>query len=403
MDNKTGIYLKHARLRGFRTVRDTSVDFQPGLNIIIGKNGAGKSNFLHYLKTSLGFNVQSISQHDAYLVFPRGETDVLAIRVTSEIEKGKENGTPVILPNRINFEIQKNGELVDQFGDYNDKLSDFLHREALMFSTCFVTHGLPSDYPLVQKPLSFSVSQNGVLENINQLLAVKSHSFFLENLFTFIFHTGLIQTEGTVTLTKKGLEGIISETETLLNPVKTALEKYADISDLRFNKNYNIVFDKTKQEFSLSNLYMEFKIGTQWLPFTHLSDGTRRLFFIISEVVFPAYFYSHQMVLIMNEGETNKIILIEEPELGLHPQQLDLLMRFLKEWSRKHQIIVTTHAPQVLDILEKDELDRVILARLTKNGTKLKHLTKKEREKAALYMEEEAYLSDYWRFSDLEE
>ena len=50
----------------------------------------------------------------------------------------------------------------------------------------------------------------------------------------------------------------------------------------------------------------------------------------------------------------------------------------------------------------RNELNKIIVARLTGNGTKLRHLTRKEREKASLYMEEEAYLSDYWKYSDLE-
>lgn len=84
------------------------------------------------------------------------------------------------------------------------------------------------------------------------------------------------------------------------------------------------------------------------------------------------------------------------------PHQLDSLMQFLREAAEEHQIIITTHAPQVLDILGKEELNKIIIVRLSKDGTTLRHLTEKEQEKAGLYMEEEAYLSDYWRYSDLE-
>ena len=56
---------------------------------------------------------------------------------------------------------------------------------------------------------------------------------------------------------------------------------------------------------------------------------------------------------------------------------------------------------QVL-VAPKNQLNKIIIARLSRDGTILRHLTRKEQEKAALYMEEEAYLSDYWRYSDLE-
>jgi len=96
------------------------------------------------------------------------------------------------------------------------------------------------------------------------------------------------------------------------------------------------------------------------------------------------------------------IILLEEPELGIHPHQLHQLMQFIKEQSREKQIILTTHSPQVLDVLEPDELDRVIICHYdSKKGTQLRHLTEKEINKAKKYMKDD-FLSDYWRFSNLE-
>lgn len=41
----TPYYLSKARLKGYLTIKDCEVEFKPGLNIIIGKNGVGKTNF----------------------------------------------------------------------------------------------------------------------------------------------------------------------------------------------------------------------------------------------------------------------------------------------------------------------------------------------------------------------
>ena len=148
-------------------------------------------------------------------------------------------------------------------------------------------------------------------------------------------------------------------------------------------------------------MFLEFLIDGNWHPFSNLSDGTKRLFYIITEVAFdsPFYFLGYG-ILAPNLNNINRIILIEEPELGVHPHQLHELMLFLKEQSQHKQIIITTHSPQVLDILDKDELG--IIASYEKGeGTKLRHLDDQEIAKAQQYMEED-YLSDYWRFSDLE-
>ena len=39
-------YLKRVHLRNVPPLRDVKADFKPGLNIIIGKNGSGKTNFM---------------------------------------------------------------------------------------------------------------------------------------------------------------------------------------------------------------------------------------------------------------------------------------------------------------------------------------------------------------------
>jgi predicted ATPase len=117
-----------------------------------------------------------------------------------------------------------------------------------------------------------------------------------------------------------------------------------------------------------------------------LSDGTKRLFYLITEVTL-----------------TNGIVLLEEPELGVHPHQLHQIMLFLKEQAEDKQIILTTHSPQVLDVLNSDELDRIIIAEVHKEkGSQFRHLDEKTTAKAKYYLEDEGFLSDFWRYSTLE-
>jgi len=161
------------------------------------------------------------------------------------------------------------------------------------------------------------------------------------------------------------------------------------------NPDFNIVIEEQSKQ-TITNFYLEFLIDKTWLTFNLLSDGTKRLFYIISEIM------SNNVPSPLKTTDLD-IILLEEPELGIHPHQLHQLMQFIKEQSTEQQIIITTHSPQVLDILGPHELDRITICRSDpKNGTQLSHLSEKEINKAKKYMKEEAFLSDYWRFSDLE-
>ncbi|WP_431199806.1 AAA family ATPase [Mucilaginibacter sp. P19] len=163
------------------------------------------------------------------------------------------------------------------------------------------------------------------------------------------------------------------------------LKLFTPIEDVRVNNNINIYH--LESTVVVENVKLDFKINGNWLPWSQLSDGTRRLFYIVSEIT-----------------NTQALVLLEEPELGVHPHQFHLLMNFLKEQSEHKQIIISTHAPKALDHLNLDELNSIVLVNYDqKNGTQLRHLTDDEQAKAQEYAKEVGYVSDYWMYSDLEE
>jgi recombinational DNA repair ATPase RecF len=44
-------YLQHVSLKNYKSIIDAEIEFKPGLNIIIGKNASGKTNFINGLAT----------------------------------------------------------------------------------------------------------------------------------------------------------------------------------------------------------------------------------------------------------------------------------------------------------------------------------------------------------------
>ncbi|MEY4927547.1 MAG: hypothetical protein RI894_1983 [Bacteroidota bacterium] len=43
-------YFKNVHLKGYKSIKDTQIEFLRGLNIIIGQNGSGKTNFFGILR-----------------------------------------------------------------------------------------------------------------------------------------------------------------------------------------------------------------------------------------------------------------------------------------------------------------------------------------------------------------
>jgi predicted ATPase len=62
------------------------------------------------------------------------------------------------------------------------------------------------------------------------------------------------------------------------------------------------------------------------------------------------------------------IVLVEEPENGLHPAGIRDVMTLLREVSARVQVVISTHSPIVVDELDKHEV--TVLRRESKTGTK---------------------------------
>ncbi|HMA34154.1 MAG TPA: AAA family ATPase [Chloroflexia bacterium] len=83
-----------------------------------------------------------------------------------------------------------------------------------------------------------------------------------------------------------------------------------------------------------SNLFVKTPSGVQ-IPFSDLSSGEKEVFFISS-------FFLRQNV-------TNAIIMIDEPELHLHPELARLLVSTMQSIKLGNQIWLATHNPEIID------------------------------------------------------
>jgi predicted ATP-binding protein involved in virulence len=398
------LFLKEVTLSGYKSINAVTIQFQKGLNIIIGKNAAGKTNFLEFLNKTLSLEYKGLNNFSSILKFKNG-TDV-TIESNNFININKLLD-PVNFGNEVESVLKISNKTIDlpKGSSFSEKLTE----NKILFDTTFLCHGIPTEYLIVDKPFSFKLSINdGFSHELMNVITNKSNPYFTRCfLFDILFSDfapNSINDSGSfeVDFIKKSINPILKKTE----EIKSILNKYSPIEDIRFSDNYNIFITEDNENFTITNFFIEFKINGSWLPFSNLSDGTKRLFYIISEVFENKENTNNRPISIgwaADESEISRIILIEEPELGIHPHQFHKLMEFLKEESEHKQIIITTHSPQSLDSINEDELNRIIIAYAanSKEGTKLRHLDETEIIKAKAYIKED-FLSDYWLYSDLE-
>jgi predicted ATPase len=72
---------------------------------------------------------------------------------------------------------------------------------------------------------------------------------------------------------------------------------------------------------------------------TDLSDGTLRFLFLVSALVSP---------------QPPTLLVMDEPEIGLHPRMLPIIAELAADASQRTQIIFMTHSPEFLDAFDQD-------------------------------------------------
>ena len=98
--------------------------------------------------------------------------------------------------------------------------------------------------------------------------------------------------------------------------------------------------------------------GRFMIPATRLSDGTLRYLCLLAILCHP---------------RPPPLVCIEEPELGLHPDILPAMADLLKEASERCQLIVTTHSDILVDAMT-DDPESVLVCEKDEGGTVLRRL-----------------------------
>jgi predicted ATPase len=106
----------------------------------------------------------------------------------------------------------------------------------------------------------------------------------------------------------------------------------------------------------------------------HLSDGTLRMIALTTVLLQP---------------NKPSLIIIDEPEIGLHPAAISVLVELIRQASKSTQILLATQSPTFLDYFEPEE---IIVAENKSNKTEFKRLNPSDLSK----WKEDYSLGELW-------
>lgn len=133
---------------------------------------------------------------------------------------------------------------------------------------------------------------------------------------------------------------------------------------------------KSKSKISHYSLYFTPVGSCEDVNFVDLSFGTRRIVRLLTSMLY----------------DKASVALIEQPEDGIHPGLLHKIIPLLRSYANPNQFIITSHSPDVLNMVKPEEIRMVG----RKDGkTVIRVLNEKEIEIAREFMENEGALSEF--------
>ncbi len=351
-------------IKGFKSIKCIDALHLGPINVVIGSNGSGKSNFigvfafLHAIREGhLREYVKKAGGADKILHFGAKVTGTLEIRVS--FEEGVNQYRITLEPTEWD-ELAPVGERVYGSdlagpGDSEEILSAGLEAAISRSPTSEIV-------TRVQEHLDrwriYHFHDTGSSSPMKKMASVNDNRYLrpdASNLAAFLYF-----------LRKKH--------ESSYSMIRRTVQRVAPFFDDFMLEPENLNPDIIRLEWRHKGSDAYFNAST-------LSDGTLRFMALATLFLQPEEFRP-------------SVIIVDEPELGLHPYAITLLASMVKEASFKTQVILSTQSATLLDHFEPED---VLVAERVDGGTVLKRL---ESDRLAEWLKDYS-LGQLWEQNEL--
>ncbi len=345
--------LKSIRIAGFRSLADVELSDLGRTSVLIGPNGSGKSNFLHFfdmlswmLKSRrLGEFVERHGGADDQLHGGSRTTQRIEAEIGLDTGQGRNEYRFTLVP------------------AHSDKL--IFTEEAFRFSR----KDRKSEAPWThlggdghRESLIVDAAQSPSGRKINQKTA-RTITYLLRNCAGYQFH----DTSDNSNFNKRW----DVEDNNALRSHGGNLAAILYRLQHEDNRRYEMicrqiarvlpVFDHFQIEESYGKVLLRWKAKCSDKTFgAHLtSDGSLRFFSLVTLLNLP-----REML--------PDVLLLDEPELGLHPAAISLIGEMIKALSHDVQLVVATQSPLLVDVFD---LGEIIVLELEEGRTKFRAIS----------------------------
>lgn len=330
--------LSRVVIRGFKSIADCDIKLT-SLNVLIGANGAGKSNFMHFFDMIRSIALDNIAKYGEgssgnftrYVNKQGGANNILnfGIKNTEEIY------AELYFDNQYSYSVHFIPQAPDNF---------FLEPKIEMIA------GPDLDIAQVQKNINLHMRNCLVyhffdtsdLARIKRLNDIRENRQLLpdgSNLAAFLFR-----------LRKEYPQAY----KKIIDTIKLVAPFFVDFHLEPHPDNPDRILLMWSHQHSVNDNYTFYA--------ENFSDGTLRLAGLVTLFLQPSELQP-------------EIIIIDEPEIGLHPSAINILGELIKSTSIEKQVIIST---QSVELLNQFTSENLIVVDREKNQSIFHRLSREE-------------------------
>jgi len=331
MVNKTNrSYLSNLKIAGYKSIASNDLAQTISLknvNIIIGANGAGKSNFVSFFKMlnnimtgALQLFVGKNGTAENILFFGSKKTPLLSAKLEFANEQNKD-----IYEFSLVKSVQDSLIFSEEKIKWNDK--EFVLGGGQKESVLFTSEQLNSAQRIIKTILSsckaFQFNDTSDTSHIRNSSEINNNKFLFSD-------AGNI---ASILYLLKNKKEYLNYYKRIVDYVRFVVPQFDDfeLEPNPLNPEYIKLRWRQKGE-------LEYILGPE-----QLSDGSIRFIALATLFLQPPSLLPN-------------VIIIDEPELGLHPQAVDILATLIKTAAQHSQVIAATQSERLIDSFNSDDI-----------------------------------------------
>jgi predicted ATPase len=356
------VELDSITIKGFKSIASIEKLKLSPINILIGANGSGKSNFVSVFSFLNAIREGSLQD---YVIKAGGAEKILHFgsKLTKDISL------------HVSFQGGVNQYYIDLQPTESDELVPKLET---------IYYWDKNNYP--NGPYEEGLTKIGKEAGISSTYAKRTQKYVRDHLASwrlYHFHDTSSSSPMKKTADINDNRYLRTDGSNLASFLYYLRKKHTSSYDLIRNVIQNVApfFDNfvlEPQKLNTDKILLEWRHkGTDtYFNASSLSDGTLRFIALATLFLQP-------------DDYKPSVILLDEPELGLHPYAITVLASLVKQASVNTQVILSTQSSLLLDHFQPED---VLVADLVENGTQL---TRLESEKLNLWLQDYS-LGELW-------